>query len=248
MTELAPSADLNDFLKKIKDQKEPLNKQDAQLLINEILHASAELMKMCYLLDVKEGYKALEYDNFKECIQTELKGIVNYDYATKLKNAGYTHALVCPELSMGEVPPGRFRPLQSLSDEDKQRVWNTAKESITPGQNGIPSSASIKSALNRLGLKTPSSRSDQPENSANNVISTQELDSMGRFSAIAGLMFEEIANSFLEVKSTSLTQAKFDQVLTRILEIVGKEISRRYKSLLDQSQSQTQNANPETIS
>lgn len=245
MTELAPSADLNDFLKKIKDQKEPLNKQDAQLLINEILHASAELMKMCYLLDVKEGYKALEYDNFKECIQTELKGIVNYDYATKLKNAGHTHALVCPELSMGEVPPGRFRPLQSLSDEDKQRVWNTAKESITPDQNGIPSSASIKSALNRLGLKTPSSRSDQPENSANNVISTQEVESMGRFSSIAGLMFDEIANSFLEVKSTSLTQAKFDQVLTRILEIVGKEISRRYKSLLDQSQ--TQNANPETI-
>ena len=247
MTELAPSADLNDFLKKIKDQKEPLNKQDAQLLINEILHASAELMKMCYLLDVKEGYKALEYDNFKECIQTELKGIVNYDYATKLKNAGYTHALVCPELSMGEVPPGRFRPIQSLSDEDKQRVWNTAKESITPDQNGIPSSASIKSALNRLGLKAPTSQHDQSENSANNAISSHEIDSKGRFSPILDSLFKEILNTCRETNNVSMTQEKFDQILPRILVTIGNEITKRYQTLLAQHQAQNNTTESETM-
>ena len=83
-------------------------------------------MQLCYGLSSRKGYKALGYDDFKTCIEEKLKGYINYDYALKMKNAGEVHLVVCPELSMGEVPESVLRPMHKLSDEVKKEVWEKA--------------------------------------------------------------------------------------------------------------------------
>jgi len=76
----------------------------------------------CYELETRKGYLALGYTSFKECVANELVGVVEYDYAIKLKNAGEVHMCVCPEIPMGQISEGVLRPLHRLTDAKRKEV------------------------------------------------------------------------------------------------------------------------------
>lgn len=231
MNNAAETTNLKQFLSMISNQDGPLNEHNAKMLIGAISDSTAELMRMCFILDIKQGYVALGYQTYKECIEKELKDIVRYDYANKLKNAGYVHTIVCPEVPMGAVPPGRFRLLQNLADEDKQRVWNTAKDSITPTLDGIPTPASLRSAVRTLGIKSPNSKQDNQNNQqVSDPSLANDFKSSSRWSTIVEMIYEEILNNLQQLEGTSITQEKFDKAVSTVLEVIGKNLSNQYQT------------------
>ena len=131
-----------------------MSRHEAGIAIFKIKNNVSSIMQMCYELDARKGYKALGYNSFKECVMKELAGIINYDYAFKMKNAGYVHRVVCPDLVMGSIPEGTLRLLHPLkSDEDKKEVWEAA--AANSGIDGIMvDRGDIMREINGRGLLT----------------------------------------------------------------------------------------------
>lgn len=114
------------------DTKE-MDEVEARECVEEIKFKLKSVMRLCYELDVRKGYEALGrpeyengYPNFKTCVMKELAGVINYDYAHKMKNAGEVHMVVCPEIPMGSVPESVLRPMHGLPYEEMKEVWKRA--------------------------------------------------------------------------------------------------------------------------
>jgi len=114
-----------------------MTKTEARNAINTIKNSKCSLMKTCYELEIRKGYLALAYDSFKECIEIELVGVIKYDYAIKMKNAGQVHMSVCPEIPMGEVSEGVLRPLYRLDDaKGKKSVILSSRNTVISESHG----------------------------------------------------------------------------------------------------------------
>jgi len=98
-----------------------MTKTEARDAIKTIKKNLCSLMEICHQLDTRKGYRALGYSSFKECVARELADVVDYEYAIKLKNSGRVHMCVCPEIPMGEVSDGVFRPLHRFSDAMRKK-------------------------------------------------------------------------------------------------------------------------------
>lgn len=103
-----------------------MTQSEAQDAINKIKDNMCSLMELCYLLEKRKGYFALGYSSFKECVKKELAGVINYDNAFKLKNAGQVHMSVCPQLPMGEISEGVLRVLHTVPEGKRKNIFNIA--------------------------------------------------------------------------------------------------------------------------
>lgn len=128
-----------------------MTKKEALEIVIKIQNNVRSVMSLCYELSVREGYKALGHNTFKECVMKDLAGVINYDYAHKMKNAGEVHRVVCPDIPMGKIPEGVLHLLHKYADDDRKKIWGSA---ITMGLDGVQVSATdIKYAIRNLGLE-----------------------------------------------------------------------------------------------
>lgn len=107
---------------------EVMGKDEARNYIQQINDNMSSLMEICYEFERREGYVALGYKSLKECIEKELPEKITYNYAHKMINAGRVHAIVCPELPMGQVAESVLRSLHGESDDKKIEVWAESLE------------------------------------------------------------------------------------------------------------------------
>jgi hypothetical protein len=143
----------------------PMTQAEAREAINEIKTSTAFLMKICYYFAHREGYKVLGYSSFKDCINEELTGVINYDYAHKMKNAGKIHLIVSPDTPMGSIGESVLRTLYKLPDDEKKMVWDQAVQKF--GDAEKVTATTTKEVIRELGLEKPTklrTRQADPEN------------------------------------------------------------------------------------
>lgn len=130
-----------------------MTETEARNAIKTLKGNICSLMQICYQLETRKGYVALGYTSFKECVANELVGVVEYDYAIKLKNAGQVHMSVCPEIPMGEVSEGVLRKLYRLTDAKRKSVRNTAVKKF--GDFRKVTEPMLKSIIESKGFAEP---------------------------------------------------------------------------------------------
>jgi hypothetical protein len=104
----------------------PMTEMEARKAIKTLKNKASSLMKICYEFDARKGYSILGYKSFKECIEKELTGVIEYDYAHKMKNAGRVHTTILPDIPMGEIAEGVLRELYKVPSEKWREIWGVA--------------------------------------------------------------------------------------------------------------------------
>lgn len=210
-----------------------MSRHEAGIAIFKIKNNVSSIMQMCYELDARKGYKALGYNSFKECVMKELAGIINYDYAFKMKNAGYVHRVVCPDLVMGSIPEGTLRLLHPLkSEEDQKNVWEKATNEV--GMDSLYATApDVKWAIRSCGLATPIAETKELKKILAFTIYVFSPELTTKLDEVALELFEEFTKQSILVTGAPLTKDHFDKALKELLRTLRIFILDKYPEMAD---------------
>jgi len=210
-----------------------MSRHEAGIAIFKIKNNVSSIMQMCYELDARKGYKALGYNSFKKCVMKELAGIINYDYAFKMKNAGYVHRVVCPDLVMGSIPEGTLRLLHPLkSDEDKKEVWEAA--AANSGIDGIMvDRGDIMREINGRGLLTRIAETKELKKILVFTIYEFSPELTSKLDEVALELFEEFTKQSSFVTEAPLNKDHFDKALKELLRRLRIFILDKYPEMAD---------------
>lgn len=204
-----------------------MTKIEAQQIVISLQSNLNLVMRLCYEMSAREGYKALGYESFKEFVVKELKNIINYDYAHKMKNAGEVHRVVCPEIPMGQISEGVLRPLHKFPDDIKKQIWQSA---ISHTMDSIEvSSADIKAAIRFHELEDPRENIKQLHKDFRKVCISSELKS--RLIAIIKDLFSEFRRQTSVNPPPPMTKPYLDKSLIMLLNKLRKEIVDNYDEI-----------------
>lgn len=201
----------------ITHSNHPMSKQEARAAIEKLKDNVHSVMKICYELAERKGYEALGYKTFKECVTNELKDIVKYDYAHKLKQAGVVHMIVCPDKPMGEIPEGVLRPLHKLTDDEKKLVWGRVSD-----ENTEVTSETILKAIESEVLSKKATKSKRQ----NHVDFPAELKNSLRQNALTLLKEYNQGSS-----AQTVSKKQFDEALKTLMKNIHKHLLGQYEIL-----------------
>jgi hypothetical protein len=221
------------YLAKLKNGTGQLTEKDAGIVIHAIKTSVSSIMEMCYVLAVREGYKSLGYNTFKECVMKELAGVINYDYAHKMKNAGLVHMVVCPNLPMGSIVEGTLRLLHPIkSDEDKKEVWEAA--AANSGIDGIMADrGDIMREINGRGLLTRIAETKELKKILVFTIYEFSPELTSKLDEVALELFEEFTKQSSFVTEAPLNKDHFDKALKELLRRLRIFILDKYPEIAD---------------
>jgi hypothetical protein len=214
-----------------------MTKMEARDAIKTIKQNVGSLIELCYLLDRRKGYAALDYASFKECVAKELVGVVEYDYAIKLKNAGQVHACVCPEIPMGEVSEGIFRPLYRLPDATKRKVWNIAINKS--GDYKKVTGAILKEIIKSKGLAAPAKDAKSETTAKTSITSNGQKDAIDSKIIINKKLQKQMRLSLLKLlkqdnienENRPASKENFEAALNIILDDLFNFLFRHYDEI-----------------
>jgi hypothetical protein len=117
----------------------------------------------------RDGWKALGYDSWQDCVVKEFGKSKSYLY--RQLAAAKVELLICPSSQVGEIREAKLRPLSPLPDEEKLRVWDQA----TVGGMISPSTARVTELANKaLDGLSPEAQRDVLEESEEKIIRRSE--------------------------------------------------------------------------
>lgn len=135
-----------------KTPKPAINKMEAQLLINKIAASSANVFKNVVLLMTSQGYLALGFNKPQECLRKKIPELSN-SYICRLLKATAIYVTLDAKLEhLNKVTEATFRPLQSVSDEDAQAVWQQLLATCNNNSNKRFNSRNVTKAMEVLGI------------------------------------------------------------------------------------------------
>lgn len=211
-----------------------MTRLEAQDCIGKIKSKINSIMRLCYELATRKGYEVLGYKDFKECVMKELAGVIGYDYAHKMKNAGEVHVVVCPKLPMGTVPESVLRPMHRLSDDEMKEVWDSTVKEDVDGAPIIPTANDITSTIKAIGF-------------ADDIIDVKDLKRSLRdieFSPKLKKHFKEDIEDLIEeyIKKSSITptppvsKEHFEKTVRILLNALRTTILGEYEKLYGRQQ------------
>ncbi|HEY8036164.1 MAG TPA: hypothetical protein VIF37_11335 [Methylobacter sp.] len=196
----------------------PMSKQEAYAAIEKLKDNIHSVMEICYVLAERKGYEALGYKTFKECVITELRDTVKYDYAHKLKQAGVVHMIVCPDKPMGEIPEGVLRPLHKLTEDEMKLVWERVSDENTE--------VTSEAILNAIELEGLSKKARKPKRQ-NHIDFPSELQNSLMQNALT--LLKEYNQS--SGSSPTVSKKRFDEALKSLMKNIHKHLLAQYEVL-----------------
>lgn len=218
-------------MKKVNDSQTKNNdmtKTEARKAINTIKNNMCSLMETCYEFETRNGYAALGYKSFKECVEIELVGVIKYDYAIKMKNAGQVHLIVCPEIPMGEVSEGVLRQLYRLTDAKRKAVWNAAVRKCGGDYTEV-TEPMITEIIEAKGLAAPVK--DDKANGPKDVLDPKIILKARLQKEMRLTVLELLQENATGNKHRPASKEYFEAALNSILDDLFHFLSGHYKSL-----------------
>ncbi len=139
-----------------KASKSNITKLEAEVLINRINSASSSVFKNVVLLIVNKGHLALGFTKPQDCLRKRVPDISN-SYICRLLRATDTYLLLDNRLQyLHKVTEATFRPLQDVTQEDAQSVWNAVINQCKTTKR--ITSKDIRHAMKDLGIESKSTK------------------------------------------------------------------------------------------
>lgn len=106
----------------------PMSAAEARQAVEAIKGHINEARRLIYDLRQREGWKALGYDSWRECVAAEFEQSQAYLY--RQYQAAEIEAVISPIGEIGLIPEGRLRPLAPLRDHPRElkEAWSVANE------------------------------------------------------------------------------------------------------------------------
>lgn len=120
----------------------PMTRDEARACI-ESMHRSVEHFraKACELHE-REGWKALDYETWGECVAAEFDQGRNYIY--RQLAAALIEREVLPMGNIGAIPERQLRPLLQIPAGERKPVWEHA---VASAPNGKPTARHVEAAV-----------------------------------------------------------------------------------------------------
>jgi hypothetical protein len=133
-------------------QKSSISKAEAEVLINKISTSASNVFKHVVLLVKSKGYVALGYSKPADCLRKKLPDFSN-SYICRLLLAADTYLMLDHELEhINKVSEATFRPLQNISTDDIERIWQQTLIDNNVSKLSRLTSKYIKRAMEKLGI------------------------------------------------------------------------------------------------
>lgn len=99
----------------------------------------------------KGGYKFLEYNSFKVCLETEFTNAKSLSTLYREARAAELEVILFGEAEIGDVKESVLRPLNKLGKDEKliKKAWNKAIKTIDDGSK-FPTAKIVKNAVDDL--------------------------------------------------------------------------------------------------
>lgn len=128
-----------------------MTKAEARSIVDQIKSHAESMRKLIYDLHQREGWKALGYESWRECVVTEFEQAQRTLY--QQLNAAQVEE-VLRHGAIGEIPERQLRPLSPLRDRPDQlrEAWSTANERT----GGNPTGRDVQQAVDEvIGMQSP---------------------------------------------------------------------------------------------
>jgi hypothetical protein len=113
----------------------PMTSEEAQTCVTEINKNIRHTRILLLDLYEREGWKALGYKNWRECVTVEFKQHQSYLYRQlEAAKAERNILSVLDHALMSEIPESHLRPLASLSSSDQREAYQKAIETAPEGK------------------------------------------------------------------------------------------------------------------
>ena len=109
-----------------------MTRKDARKCADEIRAGILNIRQKLLELYNGEGWTALGYDNWRECVQAEFS--MSKSHAYELLNAAKTELNISAIAEKDIIPESQLRPLASLEPEQQREAWAKAQETAPDGK------------------------------------------------------------------------------------------------------------------
>lgn len=108
----------------------PMTQEEARACVEQIHGHMRAARRAVYELHQREGWRALGYSSWRECVEAEFDKSQAHLYR-ELK-AAEIEAELSPNGEIGAIPESHLRPLGSLTTEQRQQAWEEANAGDEP--------------------------------------------------------------------------------------------------------------------
>lgn len=128
-----------------------MSEQEARQCVEGIKQGFVNLRRQIWELYEREGWKALGYKSFRQCILIELEELSESRVYRELY-AAQMESIFLPIGEIGATPESIYRPLKELPQDQQAKALLLARQ-LTESDNGIPTAEEVKNAV--LIFKSP---------------------------------------------------------------------------------------------
>lgn len=128
-----------------------MSEAEARLCVEGIKQGFVNLRRQIWELYEREGWKALGYKSFRQCILIELEELSESRVYRELY-AAQMESIFLPIGEIGATPESIYRPLKELPQDQQAKALLLARQ-LTESDNGIPTAEEVRNAV--LIFKSP---------------------------------------------------------------------------------------------
>jgi hypothetical protein len=114
------------------DLLQPMGAEEARSAIRWIKQAVNNVRSQLLELRDREGWKALGYTSWRECVNAEFEQHQSYLY--RQLAAAEMEQQLSPSGDIGQIPEAHLRPLAKVPEAERPKVWSVVVESAPDGK------------------------------------------------------------------------------------------------------------------
>lgn len=195
------------MLEQITETALMMDAQEARDTIEALRAGINNVRSLVWELEFREGWRALGYQSWRECVNAEFEESQSYLY--RQLAAAKTERLISPDGEIGAIPEGQLRALTKLPEEQRVQAWQEAVQ-ITDGNVTGQAVAQIVEERLRGEDRNLSTRMPQP-------LAVRAEGFLGRFISLdEALIWEMPSGEFADFTRCRDVGLKIEQALALI--------------------------------
>lgn len=208
-------------------EEDLMDRAEATQLVKRIRDGIENLRSLVWELDQRQGWKALGYASWRDCVLSEFGDKTSITHLYRLYTAAEIEAELSPigDTHVGLIPEGSLRPLSAIPQGERKEVWDQACKAMDPKSIAeYPPAKIVKGAVNdALRAKKPKATADQLRDVVCRYLDNKGLD--------AGWLFNLEEDTQVGLKKRSALE---DAVLKAGWDWIGPELLRVCRDIFEE--------------
>lgn len=139
--------------------KRPMICKEAQECVDQINANLTNVRRLVVELHDRDGWTALGYASWTECVQKEFKQAERYIFYQYKAAEIEMNVADCTIVQLGAIPEGQLRPLSKLEPQQQREAWTKAVETAPDGKM---TAAHVSKVVKEMTEPTPSPKANKP--------------------------------------------------------------------------------------